>query len=605
MSREFWLKRLHVENFKRFDTLDLDFEGFNLLVGPNNSGKSTVLQACALFNFCYQACLEKRNGDFIFQKRLLTPDAFYVIPTVESADLWKDHRIQTEQEHLIPIRLRGELYGGQVFEFEISLIFNRFGVQSMSETPPLSQAGSFNLALIPSYSGFNPREERRTSAVRRELRMLGQHGVIIRNLLLDLRENRERWELFTGLMQTIFPGLHLHEPEFEEQVDRYIRVAYTEAEGLPAFDIFSGGSGFQQFLQILAVIYIEQATTVLLDEPDAHLFGKLQANLYGVLNRLVNEGVQVIAATHATELITTANPEQIISFANTTPHRLHVRTEVLNTVANLGGLENLALLLIDSYSKVVIVEDKYDESLLRLFMRQILGAQEYGLVQSRLIFLHHHARPSGDSVRKLLEALRQAFRATKPIEVKAFVIADRDYALEEQLTMELEKYTRPEGPFAANQTWHIWQRLEIENYLLAPNAIVNAVLKSAPAGTPPLNPTKQTLLELLEEAIESSRNAVRKRLIDAFHDRNRIEKLGWQASTVTEKAEEFLEQIWHGEQRFLWCDAKEVVLPALRETIQQQYDVTLTDRAIIEALTPDDVPSDLREALEKLAKFLE
>ncbi|NUO84130.1 AAA family ATPase, partial [candidate division KSB1 bacterium] len=46
--REFWLKRLRIENFKRFDALELDFKGLNLLVGPNNSGKSTALQACAL-----------------------------------------------------------------------------------------------------------------------------------------------------------------------------------------------------------------------------------------------------------------------------------------------------------------------------------------------------------------------------------------------------------------------------------------------------------------------------------------------------------------------------------------------------------------------------
>ncbi len=610
--REFWLKRLHVENFKRFDTLDLDFQGLNLLVGPNNSGKSTALQACALFNFCYRVCVEKRNGDLVFQKRTFGLDEFNVIPAPDPKDLWKDRKTQEGSNTLIPIRVSGELHGGSKYEFEVNLRFNRFSVQINSTDPPLAQGGALNIALIPGYTGFNPREERRTLVVRRELRALGQSGTIIRNILLDLRENPERWKRFIDVLQAIFPGLHLFEPEFEEQVDRYIRVIYSEGELLPiprrkktaVFDIFSSGSGFHQFLQILSGILVEQTSTVLLDEPDAHLFSKLQAELYGVLKLLRDDGIQVIAATHSTELIAAASPEQIVSFTHATPHRLQIQTEVLNTLDSLGGLENLALLLIDSYRKVVIVEDKYDESLVHLFLRQILGDQEYVQLQSRLIFLHHHSRPNGDSVKKMIDTLRQAFRGTQAVEVQAFVIADRDYALDEQLAQELTKYTRPDGAFAANQTWHIWQRAEIENFLLVPEAIVRAIMDVVPTDATFFDPTKERLLELLDKTVESSREAVRKRLIDAFHDRSRIDKLGWQASTITEKAEEFLAQVWHGNQRFDWCDAKEMVLPRLREALQQQYNVTLSDRSIIQALTPNDVPDDLRKAMEKLAKFL-
>ena len=129
-----WLKTLYVENFKRFETLTLSFEGFNLLVGPNNSGKSTALQACALFNFCYQACLDRRNGQFVFQNRTFGPDEFITVPAAEPLDLWKDRRSQRGKD-AVPIRVRGELWSGQVYEFEIVLRFNRFGVQSVEVNP--------------------------------------------------------------------------------------------------------------------------------------------------------------------------------------------------------------------------------------------------------------------------------------------------------------------------------------------------------------------------------------------------------------------------------------------------------------------------------------
>jgi len=42
------LIRLDLENFKGFESLSASFGTFNLLVGSNNSGKSTILQAIKL-----------------------------------------------------------------------------------------------------------------------------------------------------------------------------------------------------------------------------------------------------------------------------------------------------------------------------------------------------------------------------------------------------------------------------------------------------------------------------------------------------------------------------------------------------------------------------
>ena len=136
-----------------------------------------------------------------------------------------------------------------------------------------------------------------------------QQGGVIRNLLLDLHDSPQRWKRFVEELEAIFPDIHLQRPEFDEQVDRYIHVGYTEGletstdkrRKTPELDIFSGGSGFHQFVQILAAILVEDATTVLLDEPDAHLFSRLQADLFAVMGRLVDSGIQIIAATHSTE----------------------------------------------------------------------------------------------------------------------------------------------------------------------------------------------------------------------------------------------------------------------------------------------------------------
>ena len=79
------------------------------------------------------------------------------------------------------------------------------------------------------------------------------------------------------------------------------------------FDIFSGGSGFQQFLYLFGFILLRNPTVIMLDEPDVHLHGSLQAVLLDELKRLVQHDKQVLFATHSRELITRVNPENILS----------------------------------------------------------------------------------------------------------------------------------------------------------------------------------------------------------------------------------------------------------------------------------------------------
>lgn len=604
-----WLKKLRVENFKRFDVLELEFDGLNLLVGPNNSGKSTALQACALFNFCYQSCLEKRNGGYVFQNRTFGPDEFFAVPAAEPKDLWKNRRVQRGNE-AIPIRLRVELYSGDLFEFEIVLRFNRFSVQSAPGTKPVKEHPS--VILIPGYTDFWPREERRTLAVRREMRAQAQHGGIIRNLLLDLRDNPLHWERFVNELATVFPNIHLLRPEFAEETDRYIRVGYTEEgsatpdknkrSAVPELDLFSGGSGFRQFVQILASILVEDATTVLLDEPDAHLFSKLQSELFAAMERLAESGIQIIAATHSTELIAAARPNQLLTFANGKPRRLSVWPEVLNVVSALGGLENLSLLLIDAYRKVIIVEDKSDERYLRLWMSRILGSERYKHIQSRLVFLYAQGRPKGDEVERMLDTLKQAYRSEKPLDVKAFVIADRDYALDVALEAEKKRYAAP--PYANSQTWHIWERAEIENYLVNPEVICRAIQQGKDEGIPIFHPQDAQVLEIIEQVVEENRENLRLRMIDIFGELSRSERMGWQTSTITQKAEEFVNQVWQGAARYAWCDAKEKILPRLRQEIRERFSIQLSDPAIIDAMRDEEIPPDLRQLVDELAKFI-
>ena len=53
------LTRLAVRHFKLFDDIELDLGQQVILIGPNNAGKTTALQALALWDVGLERWLEK------------------------------------------------------------------------------------------------------------------------------------------------------------------------------------------------------------------------------------------------------------------------------------------------------------------------------------------------------------------------------------------------------------------------------------------------------------------------------------------------------------------------------------------------------------------
>ena len=82
------ITRLTLRNFKNVGEQVYDFTQFDLLVGRNNSGKSTVLQALAIWQFCVDEFhRSKRSGSKGIQ--VVLPN-FTALPVPEFNLLWKD-----------------------------------------------------------------------------------------------------------------------------------------------------------------------------------------------------------------------------------------------------------------------------------------------------------------------------------------------------------------------------------------------------------------------------------------------------------------------------------------------------------------------------------
>jgi len=583
------IRKIKIQNFKRFDDLEVEVRPFDCLVGPNNSGKTTLLQALALFDFCVHSSLRSKNGELEIKGRSIPPDEFYVLPVADPVDLWTDRKTQGGKKHVL-IRVKLTFDEGSPVTAAVDLSYNRYKVSIVCEDESqnwLKRLKDFRISYLPVFSTFLPQEERRTPAVIEDSLARGRVNSVIRNLLLNLKSDGRDGDLIE-VLRRIF-GLASFSIDFDEVNDRYITVSYKEKNATKEFDVFSGGSGFQQFIYLFGFITLRQPTVILLDEPDAHLHGSLQRVLLGELDRLVDRGKQVLFATHSRDMISSMSPENILALEQGEPKRLSVAFDIYDTLDRLGSVESTQLPVLQTYRKVLVVEDKSDWNLLSLLCSKSLGLSVWQEVERRLAVCHAKGNPWKQDMDRLRQQLQQMLVAAgQPLEM--YIVADRDYYPDlEMLIADLQN---------TNLYWHIWQRTEIENYLLSEDAMLRLFQEPGMQ----ISMDEQELRLEFSKLVEQSRDSANDRLVKAFLEYSKKRAERWDPATLSRKAREYLQEHWEHEKLFL-ADAKEIVLPGMKRWFQESGLGQFSDMALAEAILNEKLPPEIHEVARRLANF--
>lgn len=244
-------------------------------------------------------------------------------------------------------------------------------------------------------------------------------------------------------------------PRYESTKDVYITVEYTDRNR--SYDIISGGSGFHQTLTLLAFLFGYQPTTILLDEPDAHLHVNLQREILDYFKRKSQElGTQFLIATHAEEFARGVDASQIVSLLNRKPTRVESTPAVLQAMADVSN-EEITRLMASPY--ILYVEGESDERILRAWAGAC-GAQE---AMDEVCF----KAMGGGGKKNMKERADAHFVALQQIVpgVARLMLFDFDEADEAF------------HPKAGNPVLAEWKRRNIENYLLVPDAWRRAALQ--------------------------------------------------------------------------------------------------------------------------------
>lgn len=206
------LERLIIRNFKLFDDVSIELGDAVVFIGPNNSGKTSALQALALWELGVRRWSEKRGGKAPPKKRsgvTLNRRDLVALPVPETNLLWRDLHVREvaregQRQRTQNVRVEIEVAGvtdaaawrcGMEFDYANpeSLYCRPLGWAGEtaergedSAIPP--QALGVRVAYLPPMSGLAANETRLDGGAIQVRLGEGRTAEVLRNLCHGLAE---------------------------------------------------------------------------------------------------------------------------------------------------------------------------------------------------------------------------------------------------------------------------------------------------------------------------------------------------------------------------------------------------------------------------------
>jgi ABC-type taurine transport system ATPase subunit len=380
------ITRLRLRNFKRFDDLDLELGGTVVLIGPNNSGKTSALQALALWELGLRSWVDRRGDGAAPKSRpgvTMNRKDLVSVPVPDAALLWRgqrysrSHRVNGKAKTL-PVHLEVVVDGVDAevawscgFEFdhanEESIRCRPIADDDEGERRAVPDAArTVRMALLPPMAGLASQEPRIDIGAIQVRIGEGRTSEVLRNLCYLVHQlEGAQWQRVHARLDNLF-GVDLEPPTYLPARGE-IGLAYREPDGT-RLDISSAGRGMQQTLLLLTYLEANPGSVLLLDEPDAHLEILRQRQIYHELVAAA-EGVgsQIIAASHSEVWLNEAADRDVVVAFVGAPHRIDDRSGRAQVVKSLKSIGFEQYYQAERRGWVLYLEGSTDLAILRAF----------------------------------------------------------------------------------------------------------------------------------------------------------------------------------------------------------------------------------------------
>jgi len=459
------LTKLRIRNFKQFDDVEIELGQNVVFIGANNSGKTSALQALALWyaGFMEQFFYIAHLIDYRTDPNLRYSKAAWLainrydlteIPIPSANLIWRNLRVHNGDSTLIEITVEGvqaaksdsELVWKHNIRFQYA---NDESIEIGTEnTDWLINVIPVRFVYLTSMAGLisdEPVLQRGAIAVRIGQ---GRTAEVLRNLCYTVYESTSEtgyWDKLVQQMREQF-GVEILPPNYIAGRGE-IRMSYRTRKGIK-LDLSSAGRGMLQVLLLLAYMYVNPGAVLLLDEPDAHLEIIRQREIYSLLTSVAREqGSQIIAATHSEIIMEEAAKKDVVIAFVGKPHRANDRRSQVEKA--------LKSIPFDHYYQaervgwVLYIEGSTDISILKGLARK-LNHETANLLDEVFV------QPVNTNAPQLVRDHFYGLQEAKP-DLVGYALFDR---LEKQLGTDQAL------------TIQMWRQREIENYLCTPETLI-------------------------------------------------------------------------------------------------------------------------------------
>lgn len=333
------IKSIQLKDFKTYEKININCDlNFNVIIGPNNIGKSTIIEAILLWEECLKLFIQGRNNKKLYigtQDRYLGFSSLYFLRISNDSDLFFSNKKSTSV--CLNLENGNENYA---LKFNIgkpkSIKDSYFKVNYKDSCRDFEKLSDFLHRESLNYNNifYTYQTKPISQIVKNEpfynngqiLKKisLGKSHELIRNKILKskTRNNPSVTEKFkyleTKLKNILEANFQIKWKNNNLTDDEYVKIS-IKPPNTKEVDISLMGSGFLQILEIFSTLqFISNRqnclNVILIDEPDSHIHSNLQVNLLNEL--LKEENIQVFIITHNENLIDSVSEKGNILFIN-------------------------------------------------------------------------------------------------------------------------------------------------------------------------------------------------------------------------------------------------------------------------------------------------
>lgn len=463
------LKSLKLVNYKGFENYTINLRATNVLVGANNAGKSTALGALRLIVAMLPHARRVAPSD-AGQVEGRPTRGWPITAAAVEASAFSDENIRYDfrlKETRIEVTTKSgvrlvaswaNMENYDPYEAPPRGMYFVFPPDGGVIMPPRTVAQRLvpNVGVVPTLTPLDDHEPYVSDDTLRRNMTGRKASRYFRNALWRL--DTEGWRDFTSYVYERTPeitNLFLRRAQGTQEDD--FDLFYSEERTRHEREIGWAGDGIQIWLQALFHLWRQrESDVIILDEPDVFLHPDLQRRL---ARTLFGTSKQTVVATHSVEILAEAEPGSAvwIDRSRRSSERPRADGSLALVGRRLGSGYELGVGRALRSSRVLFVEGDDGPILAHLARRlgvsAVASSDNYATV------------PLGGFSRNWLAGAFTETMDALGTGVATYVILDGDLRCQdavELVTNELRK---------AGAKVHVWNRRELENYLLAPSAI--------------------------------------------------------------------------------------------------------------------------------------